>query len=439
MLMGPARCQWGAAIRFGGIEARAPPLRDKRAPWRRGSDRPRRTGASGGRQISVDRLAAAPDKERHGADNPTDRARETAARPGMPRRGGIAAGGPVPMIASLPFEAVIAIFAACALVIAVCGVFITEDADRLADRTGLGEALVGGVVLGMATSLSGTVVSVTAALDGRASLAFSNGVGGIAAQTAFLAVADIVYRKANLEHAAADLANVLQAALLVLMLSLPLVAMTGPEVAIFGVHPVSLILPVIYVLGTRASARTRSAPMWRPVRTPDTREDRPEEPRTGLGGIAGLALRFAVLVGIVATCGWAISKCGGIIADRAGISETAVGALMTAVVTSLPELVTTIAAVRRGAVQLAVGGIIGGNAFDVLFLTAGDVAYRDGSLYHAITVDDLFWIGVGQVMTVILLIGLIVRERRGPAGIGFESMAILPIYLLAVALQAWMA
>jgi cation:H+ antiporter len=43
------------------------------------------------------------------------------------------------------------------------------------------------------------------------------------------------------------------------------------------------------------------------------------------------------------------------------------------------ELVTTIAAVRRGALQLAVGGIIGGNTFDTLFLTAADVSYREGS------------------------------------------------------------
>ncbi|SDY10085.1 hypothetical protein [Citreimonas salinaria] len=34
-------------------------------------------------------------------------------------------------------------------------------------------------------------------------LAFSNSVGGIAAQTLFLAVADMFYRKNDLEHAAA--------------------------------------------------------------------------------------------------------------------------------------------------------------------------------------------------------------------------------------------
>jgi hypothetical protein len=40
-------------------------------------------------------------------------------------------------------------------------------------------------------------------------------VCGIAAQTSFLALADILYRKANLEHAAAAEANLVQAAVLV--------------------------------------------------------------------------------------------------------------------------------------------------------------------------------------------------------------------------------
>src|SRR6056297_446058 len=136
------------------------------------------------------------------------------------------------MFADLSTPLLLGIFAAAALVILVGGIRMTGQADTLADRTGLGEALVGGVLLGAATSLSGTIVSLTAALDGRASLAFSNGIGGIAAQTAFLAVADLIYRRANLEHAAADLANVFQGALLMLMLALPVAAWTGPDVAL---------------------------------------------------------------------------------------------------------------------------------------------------------------------------------------------------------------
>ncbi|MDA1072619.1 MAG: hypothetical protein O2825_14665 [Proteobacteria bacterium] len=111
------------------------------------------------------------------------------------------------MFAEFSLAADIGIFLAAALAIALAGVALTYRADVVADRTGLGEAMVGAVLLGITTSLSGTVTSVTAALDGNTAMAISNAVGGIAAQTAFLAVADLFYRKANLEHAAADETN----------------------------------------------------------------------------------------------------------------------------------------------------------------------------------------------------------------------------------------
>ena len=136
------------------------------------------------------------------------------------------------MWTDLPTAALLGGFLLAAVVIFFSGLRMTGVADRLADRTGLGEAIVGGVLLGAATSLSGIIVSITAALDGRASLAFSNAVGGIAAQTLFLAVADMFYRRINLEHAAADLANVFQGLVLMVLLTLPFVALTSPEVTI---------------------------------------------------------------------------------------------------------------------------------------------------------------------------------------------------------------
>ena len=95
-------------------------------------------------------------------------------------------------------------FAAAALVIAVCGVLLTARAERLARVTGLGELLTGAVLIGAVTSLSGLVTSITAAHAGHASLAVSNSLGGIAAQTAFLAVADMAYRRANLGKSTAS-------------------------------------------------------------------------------------------------------------------------------------------------------------------------------------------------------------------------------------------
>lgn len=333
---------------------------------------------------------------------------------------------------TLQIESTIALFFVAAAVIAVCGVWMTHLADRIADRTGLGEAVIGGLLLGMSTSLSGTVTSISAAWDGLASLAVSNAVGGIAVQTVFLVVADLAYRQVNLEHAAADAKNLLQAAVLILMLGLALAAYLMPPIEVWAIHPVSVALVAVYVFGAHSTVQFGRRPMWRPERTEETRADIPEEPRGDLRSLIQLGLRFTVLALILGGAGYVIALTGARISDAFGISQTVVGALLTATATSLPELVTTLAAVRRGALQLAVGGIIGGNTFDVLFLTLSDAAYRDGSIYHAIPARDALMLAGGIVITAILLMGLIMRDRRG---IGFEGIAILLVYAALVAVQ----
>ncbi len=74
---------------------------------------------------------------------------------------------------------------------------------------------------------------------------------------------------------------------------------------------------------------------------------------------------FAAAIG---SAGWVVARTGSTIAEQTALTDALVGAFLTAVVTSLPELVTSVAAVRRGALTPAVGGIIGGNAFDTIFL-----------------------------------------------------------------------
>ena len=342
------------------------------------------------------------------------------------------------MLANWSTLELLAGFALAAAVILISGLRLTGMADRLADRTGLGEAIAGAVLLGAATSLSGTIVSITAAFDGHASLAYSNSIGGIAAQTSFLAIADLTYRKANLEHAAAELANIFQAIVLIVLLTLPLIAHTLTDFTVFAIHPVSLVIPVVYVSALFATRALRETPMWRPVSTPDTREDTPEceDDKTRSKSTARLFAAFLILMLVMAGAGWVIAKTAAEVTARMSLSESLVGALATAVVTSLPELVTTIAAVRRGALQLAMGGIIGGNTFDTLFLTAADVSYRDGSLYHAAGAADHFWTLTAILMTGILLGGLILRQRIGPGRIGIESLVLLIIYAGAIALQA---
>lgn len=104
----------------------------------------------------------------------------------------------------LSLESAVAAMIICAVLIALVGTRIATVADRLADATGLGEALFGAIFLGASTSLPGIVASTSAAFDGHAGLAFSNALGGIAAQTVFLAIADMFYPRASPHIARVD-------------------------------------------------------------------------------------------------------------------------------------------------------------------------------------------------------------------------------------------
>lgn len=329
-----------------------------------------------------------------------------------------------------PLPLSIATFILAAMVITWAGTRLAAYADKIADRSGLGEAVTGTIFLGMATSLPGLAASMFAAYDGRPALAISNAIGGIAIQTTFLAVADLVYRGANLEHAAASVTNMIQTAMLVILLTLVLLGMSGPDVTLGHVHPMTLILFFAAGSGFWLVYRSSSSPMWSPKQTPETVEDVPDE-NASSESLVRLITGFVITGVVITAAGVVVADTTGSIADKTGMSETVAGGLLSGVATSLPELVTTIAAVRRGALTLAVSDIVGGNFFDVLFVAAADLVYFQGSLYHGAVLSraEDFLTALAILLNLILLLGLLYRQRGGPANIGFESLSILILYV----------
>ncbi len=313
-------------------------------------------------------------------------------------------------------------------IIAVAGYQLVKYADTLADITGIGEAFFGAILLGAITSLSGIVTSVTAAFQSHPHLAVSNAMGGIAAQTLFLALADIFYRKANLEHSAASFANLLLGLLLVIMLSFILLVIFAPEVSFFSIHPASVALIVIYYAGYRLIKKAKAAPMWYPVTTRETVKDAPSSENLKITNIYTLWGKFLFLGVVVGLSGYMIAVTGILIANETGLTEGLVGSLLTAIVTSFPELFVTIAAIRQKALTLAVANIIGGNSFDILFVSFSDVAYREGSIYHVTGHEQIFVLILTLLLTGVLISGLLIRQKEGIVRIGWESALIILLF-----------
>jgi cation:H+ antiporter len=91
---------------------------------------------------------------------------------------------------SLGFNAII-IFGFSAVLIWIAGTFLERYADAISDRTGLGQAFTGLLLLSTATSLPEVATTITAvALLNNPTLAVYNLLGSVALQTCILAVAD---------------------------------------------------------------------------------------------------------------------------------------------------------------------------------------------------------------------------------------------------------
>ncbi|MEX2640230.1 MAG: hypothetical protein WD266_06070 [Balneolales bacterium] len=331
----------------------------------------------------------------------------------------------------------IIVFIVSTIIITLAGTRLARAADQLADLTRMGEALAGALFLGFTTSLPGIITSVVAAYNDHPQLAISNAIGGIAAQTVFLSIADITYPKTNLEHAAASLTNIMQGVLLMGLLSVVLIGISGPDITLFNVHPFSILIVVLYLAGSRLISRAKDKPMWRPRITLDTVEDVPDEAYLKALNLNTIIVRFLILAICVAAAGYAVAHAGIVIAQQTGLSEGLVGTLLTAVSTSLPELVVSIAAVRQGALTLAVGNIIGGNSFDVLFVAFADIAYTGGSILHDITRYQIFIVALTMFMTSVLILGLLHRQKQGIGKIGWESFMIIVLYLAGNAFLFW--
>ena len=79
--------------------------------------------------------------------------------------------------------------------------------------------------------------------------------------------------------------------------------------------------------------------------------------------LSNLWIRFACYGVVVALAGYSLAQLAIPLGEKTGLSHGIVGGIFTAVSTSIPELVVAIAAVRMGALNLAVGDIIGEHWF----------------------------------------------------------------------------
>lgn len=274
-------------------------------------------------------------------------------------------------------------FAVCALIIVVAGTYLAKSADQIAEITKFGRLLIGSILLAGATSLPELTVDISAIRLGAPDLAIGDLFGSCLANLLILAVLDLMQRSSGgmLSRRAARhaLSGTMSGALLcVAGLTLLTSPLTG-NATFFGIGPGLWVLALTYIGGVRVvylDQRVSAAEA-----TADSKDD-PE---------ASGSLRTAFSIFIASACailivGPFMAHAAENIAKATGIGRTFVGTTMVALSTSLPEFVASLAAVRMGAYDLAIGNIFGSNAFNMFLLIPLDIAQK-GSLMAMVSVS----------------------------------------------------
>src|SRR5690554_2630284 len=132
-------------------------------------------------------------------------------------------------------------------------------------------------------------------------------------------------------------------------------------------------------------------------------------------GLAGLVIGGRLIVSSAVS-----------IAQQFGLSERVIGLTIVSIGTSLPELATSLVAVRKKNVDIAIGNVVGSNIFNIFLVLGVSTVVNSVRVQEASSVDILLNIVAGLLLFIFLFIG---KGRRLERWEGMIFVAIYIVYL----------
>jgi cation:H+ antiporter len=332
----------------------------------------------------------------------------------------------------------IMVFALSAGVVWFAGTRLSRYADTISRQTGIGQAMIGLLLVGGITSLPEIAVTGTSAFTGNAALAVNNVLGGVAMQVVILAAADAAIGRDALTRVVADPMLLLQGALCAMLLTFVAAAVIVGDVLFFGIGAWSWSILAVFLVSLRMISKSQGRYPWHPdgkgwhqhpgekqqsVQEGRRKSDDDHKPPLGRTIAKTIAVGAVILV-----AGFFTSRTADAFAEQTGLGASFVGAALLPISTSLPELSTVLAAVRLRSYGLAVSEIFGTNLFDVAIVFWIDAVYQGGPVLNEVGKFSTFGALLGIFLTMLYLAGLIERRDRTILRMGIDSLVVLVAY-----------
>ena len=293
------------------------------------------------------------------------------------------------------------LFAGSAVLVIFSGVILAKYGDALGELMGWGRLWTGTILLAVATSLPEVVTTMAAATRNQPELALGNILGSTMVNMLILAIIAMLFGGPLFFRRVSPQQSFLVSVAIALTGLAVLLGSFNIGISLLKVGLGSLLILALYLGGIRLVYLMRQ-PGASGLADADSPRPLPSLGRAwAFFGLASLGVLLAA-----PALAYSVEQ----IAETTGLAKTFLGVVAVAVVTSMPEISTTLAAVRFGAIDLGVGNLYGSCAFNVLILALADPFYRQGTLVEAMGTDHM---AAGLLAILLMTLGLSQIALRG--------------------------
>ncbi|MFQ5736438.1 MAG: sodium:calcium antiporter [Thermodesulfobacteriota bacterium] len=319
-------------------------------------------------------------------------------------------------------------FLVCTALIIASGTKLSRYGDIIAEKTGLGKAWVGLILMASITSLPELVTGISSVTVANVpGIAIGDLVGACVFNLLILALLDPMDKSSPIFSKIGQ-SHILSGGFGVLLLGIVAASVMlndlMPSAWHIGLYTPALVLT--YAVGIRL------------VYLYEKRALKKLAAETATMRYDGVSLKRAVLMYAAnALVIIAVASVLPFIADRiavdTGLGDNFMGTLFVAATTTLPELVVSTSAMRMSAQDIAIGNLLGSNMFNMGLLAVDDLLYTKGPILDHVSNGHAVTAVMAILMTAIALVGITYKhEKKAFLRFGWDSLSMLALGLMNV-------
>jgi len=320
-------------------------------------------------------------------------------------------------------------FILCSAVIVYCGSNLSKYGDVIAEKTGLGRAWIGLVLMASVTSLPELITGISSvAIADVPDIALGDIMGACVFNLSIIALMDMLNGKKPI-FSESEHGHILSAGFGIILISLASISIMAnaniPAIGHIGLYSPAIIM--IYFIGIRGVFLFERRRIKEFVG--EMAQTLRYEHITTKEAVVKYAINALFIIGAAA---W-LPFIGNRLAEETGLGRSFVGTVFIAMATTLPELVVSVSALKIGAADMAIANLFGSNMFNIFILAIDDIFYVKGALLSNVSTNHAVTGFMAVLMTGIAIAGLTYRlQRKAFLRLGWDAIAILLAYTVNI-------